>query len=483
MVALPLSQHIQLFSKYPHSFTTREALGHLGNLKFTQTNRRPSPDNPDIMVTTKVATTFSMVEPMARTLCTKFLSARLIEQVGANFARDDGFESMSSIWQMSPKGIKVLEGFAHRNGVASQKVTDILRSARNSMNLVVLERKAEQDDLKLDPGTIDVIFRRFAGQDGPNTGNGSVHSDSDSFDESTTGLTGVRQVQRKFNGTRLPVNVFSGKQTIDWLMNCCTLVDAREAGHIARHMLKYGLIALRYEEKKPRDAPLIFNNSKNAWYDFTDDGKRLVKWIPGRSAFQDEVLASKECGLSGNARENANRRLITIIGTPSLLIHFRDYLNETHCEENLSFWFEAKAFLARWNAVLAAHTANGEDIGSDALSEILAAAYDLYNAFLAPGSPCELNIEHALRNALVTKMSQFDLPSGDRLPSVLALLRLYDQAQSSVFKLMASDSAPKFCRDQRYRSLLIEHNLCDGVSKPQHPPLQAATMKVQAISS
>jgi len=36
---------------------------------------------------------------------------------------------------------------------------------------------------------------------------------------------------------------------------------------------------------------------------------------------------------------------------------------------------------------------------------------------------------------------------------------LFDQAQSSVFKLMASDSVPKFSREPKYASVLRERNL------------------------
>ena len=36
---------------------------------------------------------------------------------------------------------------------------------------------------------------------------------------------------------------------------------------------------------------------------------------------------------------------------------------------------------------------------------------------------------------------------------------LFDQAQSSVFKLMASDSVPKFSREPKYASILRERNL------------------------
>lgn len=34
---------------------------------------------------------------------------------------------------------------------------------------------------------------------------------------------------------------------------------------------------------------------------------------------------------------------------------------------------------------------------------------------------------------------------------------LFDQAQTSVFKLMASDSVPKFTRDPRYSAVLRDH--------------------------
>lgn len=36
---------------------------------------------------------------------------------------------------------------------------------------------------------------------------------------------------------------------------------------------------------------------------------------------------------------------------------------------------------------------------------------------------------------------------------------LFDQAQSSVFKLMASDSVPKFSREPKYANMLRERNL------------------------
>jgi len=83
----------------------------------------------------------------------------------------------------------------------------------------------------------------------------------------------------------------------------------------------------------------------------------------------------------------------------------------------------------------------------------------LYNAFLAPGSPCELNIDHNLRNALAGRMTRAVGEDEQMVRSLDEVATLFDQAQSSVFKLMASDSVPKFSREPKYASVLKERNL------------------------
>lgn len=66
----------------------------------------------------------------------------------------------------------------------------------------------------------------------------------------------------------------------------------------------------------------------------------------------------------------------------------------------------------------------------------------LYNAFLAPGSPCELNIDHTLRTALAARMTRAVGDDDAMIKSLDEVARLFDQAQNSVFKLMASVSKP-----------------------------------------
>lgn len=62
----------------------------------------------------------------------------------------------------------------------------------------------------------------------------------------------------------------------------------------------------------------------------------------------------------------------------------------------------------------------------------------LYNAFLAPGSPCELNIDHALRNSLASRMTKAVGDDESMFKSLQEVVNLFEMAQTSVFKLMSS---------------------------------------------
>ena len=72
----------------------------------------------------------------------------------------------------------------------------------------------------------------------------------------------------------------------------------------------------------------------------------------------------------------------------------------------------------------------------------MSACVGLYNAFLAPGSPCELNIEHALRNSLAGRMTKAVGDDASMLKSLTEVVNLFEMAQVSVFKLMSSVSSP-----------------------------------------
>lgn len=63
---------------------------------------------------------------------------------------------------------------------------------------------------------------------------------------------------------------------------------------------------------------------------------------------------------------------------------------------------------------------------------------------MAPGSPCELNIEHALRNSLASRMTKAVGDDESMLNSLQEVVHLFELAQTSVFKLMSSVSTCLF---------------------------------------
>ena len=78
-------------------------------------------------------------------------------------------------------------------------------------------------------------------------------------------------------------------------------------------------------------------------------------------------------------------------------------------------------------------------------------------AYLAPASPCELNIDHNLRAELIAYMNKVSSDKdegikGDVQPGIGNVLhasqpqttvKLYERIQSYIFTLMATDSVPK----------------------------------------
>jgi len=92
-------------------------------------------------------------------------------------------------------------------------------------------------------------------------------------------------------------------------------------------------------------------------------------------------------------------------------------------------------------------------------------AFFIYNKYLAPSSQCELNIDHGLRNELskyledvVTSMSgkvfqgQVDPEQANSFNAtqLQTMIRLYERIQTHVFRLMATDSVPKFIKTPKF---------------------------------
>ncbi|RKK18343.1 Developmental regulator flbA [Fusarium oxysporum f. sp. cepae] len=449
---LPLSAHRVRLTKVEYTFLSEDAINNLGSLKFSQSNRMPDPKDPSRIVTTTTTTTFSMAKDMARSICQRFLEARFIESADGKYQQV--YTMKGSVWQLTPKGITVLDRFCARNGIQQKQVSELANLA--STQLVLLERDPQTDKLLHDQGTIEVIFRRFAGSEGRNIKTTVNAADSDSLHDYRDGLTGVKMAaERKVNGKTYR-DTFTGKAATDWLMDCSTIVDKRETVEVATLFVEYELMEPVAQDRaymSQNPGCNLFQPTKYAIYQLSQRGKDLVSGAAsrGRPSESEGGAASQRNGIT---RDSNTQRLDKILNDPALRLLFREQLRDTHCEENLSFYQDVDEFVRSCKAATRAAQKSPNTNAMDGIKEIMASAYGIYNAFLAPGSPCELNIDHQLRNNLATRMTKAvgqDVAMIDTLQEVTSL---FEDAQNAVFKLMASDSVPKFLRSPKYEQQL-----------------------------
>lgn len=339
------------------------------------------------------------------------------------------------------------------------------------MQMVILEREPETDKINHDSATVNVIFRRFAGDTGPNLKNNSAASDTDSLSDYATGLVGVKMQRSRRADSKAPY-IFNGKSAFDWLMDCSTVVDKREVFELANLFMTQGLIESAGDDRSSQMTSSKFTANKHVLYAVTQKGMRAAGWVTSPNGSVNGDATAQQRIPAGVARDSNTNRMTIIVRDPALRLLFREYLRETHCEENLAFYVDVRSFLTDYE--VAKRSASPPKL--DVIRETLASAYSLYNAFLAPGSPCELNIDHNLRNALAGRMTRAVGEDEQMLQSLDEVAVLFDQAQSSVFKLMASvsirvlhckatsltypqDSVPKFSREPKYAAMLRERNL------------------------
>ncbi|KAI9639533.1 regulator of G protein signaling domain-containing protein [Dioszegia hungarica] len=211
-----------------------------------------------------------------------------------------------------------------------------------------------------------------------------------------------------------------------------------------------------------------------------------------RASISDSVT-TPHAGLDrerDHSKDSHTARLKQILDEPALRSLFREFLRSNFCEENLSFWLDVQDFKRRFSttssAVAAPGTGGGDGKGKAQKAQghaamdkhqgdLIAMAFVIYNTYLAPASPCELNIDHGLRGELISYMTQvtsdkdagikghIDPIVGNALHAsqLQTMVKLYERIQGYIFRLMATDSVPKFVKTDRFLTLarsLFDYN-------------------------
>ncbi|PCH41597.1 hypothetical protein WOLCODRAFT_137487 [Wolfiporia cocos MD-104 SS10] len=571
IVSLELAPNKQFFRTFQNSFTTDDAARNLASLKFSQSNRGPDPREPSRIVTTTTTTTFSMTREMAKAMCQQFMDARLIENAadpGSNLFKDRG------VYQLTPKGLHVLERFMSKNGINGDHLAPVFSSQPICMKLLHLERRSVDDEIIVSHSVITALFRRFVGRQ-PNYP--PEHLDSmdifRKYHERSKGVALMDVVERSVGGKSSVShrNCFAAVTALEWLCDFTSVIGREEAAEMAAQFVRFGLIQLVSDKRKNNDSAIIFTvrgaagggNSSisqvgefrctaKAIYKITDEGRRLARWdlpegargspnnsssnivgarssddhgtetlagdastvssdakLHRRISMTEKMNATLEADKRGMHKESNTDRLKYIIEEPQLRALFREFLRTNFCEENLSFYLDVMDFKRKFNitsSAIASGTstrpgAKATTPGQVAMERhheaLIQMAFVIYNTYLAPSSQSELNIDHGLRNELsgylndvITSLTgknfqgrvEMEQANAFNATQLQKMIQLYERIQTHVFRLMATDSVPKFIKTPKFLAARINLDNEDdgpmsdfplmpsGTSTPSVPP-------------
>ncbi|XP_040910234.1 regulator of G-protein signaling 21-like [Toxotes jaculatrix] len=150
----------------------------------------------------------------------------------------------------------------------------------------------------------------------------------------------------------------------------------------------------------------------NAWKSRIQ--KHLVQSpLPWRKTNRQET---NEASLLGESLE-------TLLSQKCGQIAFRDFLKSEFCEENLDFWLACQEFKT-----------------FDSSEERTRRAAKIYEEFVSPGSPRQVNVDFYTRELISRSLRE---PS----PSCFVV------AQKKIYSLMANGSFPRFIQSEQYKVL------------------------------
>jgi hypothetical protein len=187
-----------------------------------------------------------MTRDTAKGMVQHFMDARLIENApvpSTNVFKD------RSVYQLTPKGLHILERFVLKNGMNSESLHPVFRAQPICMRLFHLERRKKDDEIIATQPVICSLFRRFVGRrpnmapDRPQIDPKLIYADKAKgmqlfeFGE-RAGSSGSR------NGPQSWPHCFSALAALEWLCDFITFTGREEAAEMAAHFVRFGLIAL-----------------------------------------------------------------------------------------------------------------------------------------------------------------------------------------------------------------------------------------------
>ncbi|KAF9213884.1 hypothetical protein BGZ59_004668 [Podila verticillata] len=254
----------------------------------------------------------------------------------------------------------------------------------------------------------------------------------------------------------------------------------------------------------------LSENGAMSSYAASSSGKESVGQREGStSGGNGHTSSSSNMGSSSQPTTSNTTRLNLILSNATLRDLFKSFLKQNICEENLSFYLEVLDYRSKFNTLINstrayAHTlSNGGQDPTPAPhpstlreleKQICTQAFAIHETYLVSGAPRELNLPHQMRSditsymqAVVRNMETPDnsrsLPTAPTTPSSpseggdsnsddigspgasgsnpsggqreLIHISLFDRIHEHIFRLMSTDSVPKFTKTDKYREVMM----------------------------
>ncbi|KAK3846528.1 MAG: hypothetical protein J3R72DRAFT_363437, partial [Linnemannia gamsii] len=252
-------------------------------------------------------------------------------------------------------------------------------------------------------------------------------------------------------------------------------------------------ISTERDGRRSMDENSIATTTATQYTDETGRGSmRRLSQILNDPAFQ---LSLSEAGAmsayapssAGDVSMTSNTtRLNIILKNSTLRDLFKNFLKQNICEENLSFYLEVIDYKSRFNSLINSTRAYNTSLAGqdypptlrELEKQICTQAFAIFETYLVAHAPREVNLPHHMRlditaymQAVVHNMeSPIDRqrvsplipgsPHGesndaDKIYQELIHMSLFDQIHDHIFRLMSTDSVPKFTRTDKYREVMM----------------------------
>ncbi|KAF9108732.1 hypothetical protein BGX27_008251 [Mortierella sp. AM989] len=298
------------------------------------------------------------------------------------------------------------------------------------------------------------------------------------------------------NASRLPISIISGQRRSN---DENSMIGSQYNEEMARNSTR----RLSQILNDPAFQITLSESGTMSSYAASSSGRESVGASSGGGSRMSTPSSSVQSTTSNTSRLNG------ILSDSTVRDLFKSFLRQNICEENLSFYLEVLDYKVKFSALINSARAYDQSVfGHDAGNnnhtyppslrelekQICTQAFAIFETFLVSGAPREVNLPHQMRQditaymqAIVRNMEIPDVngssnesrnlpptpsspssaPSmeasdnnkpnggGTGAPKELIHIALFDIIHDHIFRLMSTDSVPKFIKTDKYLEVVM----------------------------